>query len=333
LISLQPRYRRLLTVGALLDESIQLFREHWITLALFSLVALVPSWLLLMVTSVGVIPYAFRRPTVDLPNAEEWVGLFGVTIVQTICGLLWSAASTAAAATYLGGREPTVRQVYGLALKRLPTLLLTTLLLIALFVVLFVAATVLFAITLFGTLGSLIALVGLIYWWLKPLGRRPWLKWLIVLTAPYGLITYYFVRWAVFIPAVVLERESALDGLKRSYRLVEHEWFRAGAVLVLAGFIVMVLTVVPLLVFSTVVALLGLRGGLGSVDPTAAILTNTVTVVLQVVFSSVGTISYLMLFVDLRNRREGSDLGERISSLESAATSFRGAAEESRLSP
>ena len=51
--SIQPRYRRLFTVGALLDETIQLFRQHWLTLALFGLVALIPSWILLVVLYVG----------------------------------------------------------------------------------------------------------------------------------------------------------------------------------------------------------------------------------------------------------------------------------------
>ena len=32
--------------------------------------------------------------------------------------------------------------------------------------------------------------------------------------------------------------------------------------------------------------------------------------------NGIGTMAYVVLFVDLRNRREGADLGERIDSLE-----------------
>jgi hypothetical protein len=45
---------------------------------------------------------------------------------------------------------------------------------------------------------------------------------------------------------------------------------------------------------------------------------TTVTTVCQVLFSSIATITYVVLFVDLRNRREGTDLSERIGSLEAA---------------
>jgi hypothetical protein len=316
LISLQPRYRRLLTVGALLDESIQLFREHWLTLALYSLIALVPSWVVLTLSFVVGARSAFANPGAELPSVEQWIALFGATLLQAVFGLLWSAASTAAAATYMGGGEPTVSGVYKLALRRLPALLLGTLIFIVLFFILSIASTALFVVTLFGTLGTLIALVGLIYWWVKPEGRRPWLKWLIILTSPYGLVTYYFVRWSLFVPAIVLEGEGPLAAMRRSSRLVEHEWFRTGAVLTLAGLILAVLTAVPLTLVGLVIGLLGLNGTFLEGDGTGSLITNSLTVVVQVLFSSIGTIAYLLLFVDLRNRREGTDLGERISSLE-----------------
>jgi hypothetical protein len=51
------------------------------------------------------------------------------------------------------------------------------------------------------------------------------------------------------------------------------------------------------------------------------VLNSTVSSVCQVVFSSIATITYLLLFVDLRNRREGVDLSERIGSLEAASAS------------
>ena len=327
---LQPRYRRLLTVGALLDESILLFREHWIAFALFSLVALAPQWVLLIITSTSGAQRAFARPGAQLPPVEDWLALFGLTLLSGVLGLLWSAASTAAAATYLGGGQPSVWGIYRLALKRLLWLILTTLLFLVLFVLLLLASTGLFVITLFGTLGTLIALIGLIIWWASPARRRPWLKWLIVLTTPFGLLSYYSVRWFLYLPAVVLEGARPVGALRRSSRLVEGQWFRAAAVLSLASLIVFALIVLPLSVVVLLISLAGLSGSLVASNPTATIASNTATIVLQVLFSSIGAITYVLLFVDLRNRREGTDLGERISSLESSFMSFGGEAQESR---
>ena len=48
---LEPRYRRILTFGDLLDESIGLFRRHWVTFAVVSAVWLIPPGLLAVLFS------------------------------------------------------------------------------------------------------------------------------------------------------------------------------------------------------------------------------------------------------------------------------------------
>src|SRR5262245_34057140 len=70
--ALQPRYRRIFTVGALLDETIQLFRHHWITLALFGLVALVPSWLVILYLYVGGIQGAFTTAAARANSLQDF---------------------------------------------------------------------------------------------------------------------------------------------------------------------------------------------------------------------------------------------------------------------
>ena len=55
-------------------------------------------------------------------------------------------------------------------------------------------------ITLGGIFG-LVPLVALLFWWLRPTARRGWLKWLIVLTTPMGLPTYFGFRWAMYLAA------------------------------------------------------------------------------------------------------------------------------------
>lgn len=319
--SLQPRYRRLFTVAALLDESIQLFREHWITLALYSLIALAPSWVFLMAISITNVQLVNRfqgRVTAEsfAAIAADVVVVLGLALLQGLMSLLWLGASSAAAAAYLQGEQPTVRGVYGRALRALPTIVGASLIALVLLLLLFLASIVLFVVTLFGTLGTLIALVGLIWWWRKPASRRPWLKWLIILTTPLGLFTYFSVRWYLYVPAIILEGQGPISSIGRSSRLVEHEWFRTAAVLTVAGLVVAVLIAVPLLMVGMVLGVLGLSGAFADPDPTGTLVTNTASVVTQVLVSSLGSVAYVLLFVDLRNRREGTDIGQRISSLE-----------------
>jgi hypothetical protein len=45
---------------------------------------------------------------------------------------------------------------------------------------------------------------------------------------------------------------------------------------------------------------------------------EAVSVVLRILFASVGLIVYTLLFFDLRNRREGTDMVERLTQLEAA---------------
>jgi hypothetical protein len=62
-----------------------------------------------------------------------------------------------------------------------------------------------------------------------------------------------------------------------------------------------------------------LRGQIGLSGPEMAVST-AVGVVAQILFASMASIVYAMLFVDLRNRREGTDLAERLQRLESEST-------------
>ena len=52
-------------------------------------------------------------------------------------------------------------------------------------------------------------------------------------------------------------------------------------------------------------------------SPAQAALSNGVTLVMEILFASIGPIVYTVLFVELRNRREGTDIVERLGLLES----------------
>lgn len=320
--SIQPRYRRLLSVGGVLDESIQLFRQHWTTLALFGLVGLVPSWLLLVITYAG----GFQSSLLFAPSGGpsslngpvivSIVVVFVLGVLSVLCALLWSAASTAAAAAFVSGVRPGLRAVYRVALRRFLALLGCGVLYTLASLGLMLGALILFAITLFGVLGTFISVIALLVWWRKPTARKPWLKWLIILTAPFGLLTYYTVRWALWLPAIVVEQFGPLGALKRSFQLTQSQWFRTFAVVSLSSIILSVLVTVPILLVDLLLGVSLIFVGNLTSQVIFQVVNGTISSICQVLFSSIVTITLVLLMVDLRNRREGTDLGERIGSLE-----------------
>ena len=325
--ALQPRYRRLLGVGSLLDESVRLFREHWRSFAIVSAVALLPFGILSVGVSVGLaaVGTAITSPPVQVYSlstlqAQVVYGAVGAFVLLGLVGLidslLWAAALTRTTDAYLHAEQPSVRGVYGVAVRRLLVLVGGSLLLMVAAVILTLAATLLFVVTGFGLLGSIVALVGLLAWWRKPDVRKPWLKWLIVLAAPFGLPTYLLVRWSMFVPSAVVEGHGPIAALRRSSELVRGEWFRAASVLGVASLIVLVLASAPAYLVSIPLGVVGVARGNYGTDLVGLALRNGVSIVCQILFASIGTIAYTLLFIDLRNRREGTDLAERLQQIE-----------------
>jgi hypothetical protein len=152
------------------------------------------------------------------------------------------------------------------------------------------------------------------------------LKWLIILTAPFGLLVYYVTRWSLFVPASVLEHRGPLDALQRSGSLMNGQWFRAGAVLSVLYAVLFVLGTVPAYIVLLAVELLGLSGSPLAPSGVRVFLTNMFSFVVQIPVGAIMWVSLSLLFVDLRNRREGTDLAERITAIESATRSAETAA-------
>ena len=321
---LLARYRRVLTFADVLDESIRLFRQHWTSLAVLSAVALLPPGLLgIWLSASGVLGASFTVAELQSGRfaqpstlAAETAAVLGVYVVSTLFFVLWSSAAVVAVDTYLRGGEPPLRSAYGTALARYWAALLATIVLLLALAVLTAVAVGLFVVTAFGVLGTLIALVLLVLWWLKPGVRKRWVKWLIVLVAPFGLPAYFLGRWSLYIPAAVLERHGPVSALARSSQLVDRHWFRLVSILSVAGLIVSVLQWAPATLIEIPLTFSSATRGQFGLAPAQAAIVNAVAVVLQIVFASIGSIAYTLAFVDLRNRREGADILERLSQLE-----------------
>jgi hypothetical protein len=325
--ALLPRYRRVLAFGDVLDESVRVFRQHWVNFALVSAIALFPpGFLLIWVSASGFI----SRPeaVADLASGNfatsASLATFGgailaSTLVSVLFGLLWSGAIVTTADAYLRGAEPTLGRVYGRAARRLLAILFATVLLLLVLTVLTVAAGLLFFITV-GGLSGLAPLVALIVWWLRADLRKTWLKWVIIVTVPFGLTIYYSFRWSMYVAAAVLEDCGPITALRRSSQLTGGQWFRVASILVLASLIVGIMrSVLTALVEVPLAISSAMRGQVG-LSPAESAISSGVGVLFQILFASVGSIVYTLLFVDLRNRREGTDMAERLTQLEASPT-------------
>ena len=323
--TLLPRYRRVLSFGDVLDESIRLFRQHWVTYALVSAVSLLPPGLLLVsLSAAGLVDRAVSLADLQsgrfaqASSGAQSAAIFVDSIISALFYCIWSAAVTATTEAYLRGGEPSVVRVYRRALRRFFGVLLGTVLLGLGLSALTGIGIGLFLVTLFGGLGGIVPGVGLLVWWLNRGARKGWLKWLIILTAPFGLPLYFGVRWSMFVAAAVLERRGPLDALRRSSELVDRQGFRVLAILTVSSLMVGVLLYAPAALIEVPLLISSASRGQFGLDPTEAAISGGVSVVLQILFESVGAIVYTLMFVDLRNRREGTDMAERLTQLETS---------------
>ena len=131
------------------------------------------------------------------------------------------------------------------------------------------------------------------------------LGWLLTAVLIVAVVVYVYVVLGVAGPAVVLERRGALAACRRSRKLVQGSFWRVFGILGLSGLFVVVMAAaigVPFQVVSAVVAGDDPFGVLPlTVNGVGAILAGTLT-------SPFAAAVVVLLFVDLRIRREGLDI-------------------------
>ncbi len=332
---LEPRYRRVLSFGDVLDESIGLFRRHWAVFALVSAVWLIPPGLVTVLvtasgafSTAGLVGQIETGVTPDLSSVSGFVGGFLlIYVVDALFFVAWTTAVVVTTDEYVHAVEPRLGDVVSRTLRRYVAVLLSGLLYALGMLLLVVVAGAIFALFVIAfpvsVIAILAAIAGGLVWAFQPRARSVWLKWLIIVATPFGLPIYVAGTWSMYLCAAVLERRGPIGALRRSAQLVHRHWFRVVAILALAGLIVSIVQSAP----TTLVQLplyisAALRGQTGLSGPELAAST-AVGVVAQILFASMASIVYAMVFVDLRNRREGTDLAERLSRLEAESAEPR----------
>ncbi len=333
---LLPRYQRPLGFGPVLDETFRIYKAAWRPLLVPMALAAIPNTILLLVLTqwmTGAMVSLSEASTAAAEDPSELFRTFGTVyssaiLVALLTGLLLIPSFAAVAVITDGemrGARPPALAAYMRGLRATPMLFVFALLGILLGFGLILLSVPLFVLGLFGILGGLVALVGILVWWGNPRARRPWLCWLVILATPFGLPLYFGYRWTLALHAILFERAGPVQALRRSAGLTRGHWFYVFGALTVLSLIVSMLQSIPSIIATIVGAIVAVGAMVGNSEnarnPSWVLgIVNSINVAVQqlglVLFGGVPMVALTLLFNDLRNRREGADLSERLGGLE-----------------
>ncbi len=295
---------RPLTLGELLDRSFSLYRRHfWLFVGIMA----VPS---LLGLAFGILTAVFTPQPVSpesgaTPNPAEMVGTFvflgiamiGMAIVYFVTYAVALGATTVAVSELYMGRQVTIRESFTPLRGKVGRLALLLLLVSIRTFGLFMLAAVGIGV------GSAVMAMG-----------SPILGVLLIMCGMFGafaLWIWIMLRYAVAVPAAVLEDETATDAIRRSIDLTRGSLWR---VLVLLVF-TMVITYGVLLIFQGPFLFAGAMAGpapagfwLNLCGTIAGAIGGAFTGPLMIV-------AFAVLYYDLRVRHEGLDLQMMLANL------------------
>ena len=130
--------------------------------------------------------------------------------------------------------------------------------------------------------------------------------------AAFWVTVWLSIMFSLSVPVVVLERQGPVTALARSWRLVRRSFWRVLGILLLAGIVVSVAAFVLQLPFSLLEALAGGSGGVfgltASRSVAAVIIGGVGTIVAGAVTRPISAGVTVLLYLDMRMRKEGLDL-------------------------
>lgn len=302
---------RPLTLGELLDRSFSLYRRHfWLFVGIMAL----PS---LLALSFGVVVAVFSPEPVNpesmaageadptaLVGAMVWfviavAGMLGVYFITYAVAL---GATTVAVSELYMGRPITIRGSYlplrGKVGRLALLLILVSIRLFGIFFLMMLAAGI----------GGGVAALG-----------SPLLGGLMMVAGLFGagaLWVWMMLRYAVSVPAAVLEDETASDAIARSIELTRGSLLRVFAMLAFT----MVITYAVLAIFQGPFVAAGVMAGPESGTAFWLNLAGTVAGSVGGAFTGpLMIVAFAVLYYDLRIRKEGLDLQLMLANLKTPA--------------
>ncbi|WP_349816423.1 hypothetical protein [Streptomyces sp. MRC013] len=295
---------RPLGVGEILDGAVSTLRTHWRTVLGITLSVSVVVQLAQLLLRRYVLP---RQPTVD-PNASPsevleqtgeslrvgMISAFPSSLLGLMAMFVTTALLTFVVSRSVLGRPVTLGEVWRDARPRLVPLL-GLMLLLPLVATAVMAVGVLPGLAVGSAPGALLTVLG----------------GLVALLA----VCWLMVRFSLSYSVVMLERQGVVASLRRSARLVRGSWWRTFGILILTvllTFLVMMIVAVPfsLLAFAVSGEGMGglLSGGVSPYDWTFLVITHVGAVVASAITYPISAGVPVLLYVDLRIRREALDL-------------------------
>ena len=301
----KPLYLRPMTVADILDAAIRIYRHNFAPLLAISALVEVPVMALLMLPQ-----YLFLRATLGMqaggPDTTALLSAGGVMLaVALLMWLLWplgqAALAVAISERYLG-RTISFSDAYGVALSYWPRMVWTSLVLGAWFLALVLAAAV------------VVGGVGAAGYFALLRNASPGLQAGIgipaLVLAYLGIIILFvwlFVRYLLATSVlVVLENQWGIGALRRSWQLTAGRfWSMFGVLLILQ-------LLVAVAAYGLAFPVMLVMAGVMMKDPSQMM---TVQMIYQALVSTVSVamtpltlIAYVLVYYDLRIRKEGFDL-------------------------
>ena len=275
------------SIGGVLDDAIQLYRSAFATswaMALAGQVMLaIPAFIIgTRIKAVAAVPgnplamfAVYKSPAVWIPYLVAGILLIGINNA-----LLLRADAVAT------GKERTAGQSVAAGFRLLPRTLL-------LFIAILVVCVV---------VGVLVGVVSVI------VSAMPVVKGLLFLALA---VAAFYVGWRIFLAnaALVIEDAAVFKALKISWTLIKNHWWRTATVYTVA--------VIMAMVFYFVIAFLsGLVVGLlhGS-EPMTTVISQLIGVIGGTILMAFIPAVVLVIFYDLKLRRDGADLASRVNAL------------------
>jgi hypothetical protein len=299
---------RPLSLGELLDRSFSLYRRHfWLfvgIMALPSLIALAFGVVVAVFNPQPVNPEsvaAGETQPAEILGAVAWfvAAMIGMLIVYFIAYAVALGATTVAVSELYLGRSITIRAAYAPLRGKVGRLALLLVLLgvrmIGVLFLGFLAVGIAVAVGMIGSpiLGVLVMLGGM--------------------AAAVALWVWVILRYAVSVPAAVLEDETATSAIQRSIDLTRGS---LGRVLVLLLF-TMIITYAVLAIFQGPFLIAAAMAGPETSGGVWFNLLGTITGSIGGAFTApLMIVAFAVLYYDLRVRREGLDLQLMLSNLE-----------------
>ncbi len=298
---------RPLTLGELLDRSFSLYRRHfWLFVGIMALPSLLGLAFGVLIAIASPQPVSSETMAAGEVSPAEIIGgvvwfviaMIGMAAVYFITYAVALGATTVAVSELYMGRPITIRTAYtpmrGKVGRLALLMILVSLRMFGVFLLVGFAAAV----------SGVVASIGF-----------PILAPLFVLAAfvgAAGVWIWMMIRYAVAVPAVVLENETAASAIRRSVELTSGNFLRVFALLAFT----MVITYAVLAIFQGPFAFAGVMAGPETSTGFWLNLMGTITGSIGGAFTGpLMIVAFAVLYYDLRVRKEGLDLQVMLANL------------------